>query len=388
MEANNSNTELVSPGLTSTPRACSPEKRILFLKTHKTGSSTITNIFFRYGDLRNLSFVLSDGTLLGWPKRFQLKFPRLLQSKAPNILCSHARFNQKPMNWLFPKQTSKYVTILRNPVDNFESVFRYMKLGSPLGVGNGPDSLQTFLENGVSFGKFKTVKASPLVRNPLLYDLGLSFKYYQNLTAVNEYIQFLDKEFDLVMIMDYFDESLVLMKRLLCWQMEDILYLKLNERQDKEKDTVLNDDVRENVKSWNKADVLLFEYFNKSFWRKIENDGESFYKELTIFRERKSEIKRACVTNETSLQRVYAGKLVKGYSIRTDLPKGLQTICEKMTISENSYLAYLRKKHDQGLEKEMEEDEETWDREQDLVYESVQPVRRSHGLLQKQFERP
>ena len=269
LEGDNANKELFSP-------ECSPEEHILFLKTHKTGSSTITNIFFRYGDLRDLSFVLSDDTRLGWPRRFQVTFPRLLQSKSPNILCSHARFNQKPMNWLFPKQTSKYITILRNPVDNFESVFRYMKLGLPLGVRDGPDSLQTFLKNVVSFGKFKTVKASPLIRNPLLYDLGLSFKYYQNLTAVNEYIQFLDKEFDLVMIMDYFDESLVLMKRLLCWQMEDILYLKLNERHDKEKDTVLTDDVRENVKRWNKADVLLFEHFNRSFWKKIENEGESF----------------------------------------------------------------------------------------------------------------
>ena len=268
------------------------------------------------------------------------------------------------MNWLFPKQTSKYITILRNPVDNFESVFRYMELGYSLGVRNGPDSLQTFLKNGVSFGKFKSLKASPLVRNPLLYDLGLSFKYYQNLTAVNEYIQFLDKEFDLVMIMDYFDESLVLVKRLLCWQMEDILYLK----------SVLTDDVRENVRRWNKADVLLFEYFNKSFWKKIENEGESLYKELNIFRERKSDMKRTCVTNESRLQTVYAGKLVKGYSIRTDLSKGLQTICEKMAISENSYLAYFIKKQDERLDKEMEEDKETWEVDQDLVYEPVQPV--------------
>ena len=145
--------------------------------------------------------------------------------------------------------------------------------------------------------------------------MGLSFKYY----AVNEYIQFLDKEFDLVMIMDYFDESLLLMKRLLCWQMEDILYLKLNERQDEEKDTVLTDDVRENVKRWNKADVLLFEYFNKSFWKKIENEGETFNKELNTFRQKNWEIKRACVTNGTRLQTIYKGKKAKGYVIRNDL---------------------------------------------------------------------
>lgn len=49
-----------------------------------------------------------------------------------------------------------------------------------------------------------------------MFDLGLSYRYFQNYTAVKNYINFLNKEFDLVMIMDYFDESLVLLKRLLC----------------------------------------------------------------------------------------------------------------------------------------------------------------------------
>lgn len=135
------------------------------------------------------------------------------------------------MNWLFPKATCKYVTILRNPVDNFESAFRYMNMGRRIGIGNDPESLKNFLTHGISFTKMRQ-KAEPLIRNPLMFDLGLSFKHYQNITAVNEYIRFLGKEFDLVMIMEYFDESLVLMKRLLCWEIEDILYLKLNERQD------------------------------------------------------------------------------------------------------------------------------------------------------------
>ncbi|KAJ7388715.1 hypothetical protein OS493_035993 [Desmophyllum pertusum] len=156
--------------------------------------------------------------------------------------------------------------------------------------------------------------------------------------------------------------------------MDDILFLKLNERQDEEKDTILTNDVRENIKRWNKADVLLFEYFNKSFWDKIENEGENFYKELATFRARKSEIKRACVTNETHLQTVYAAKRVKGYSIRSDLPKGLKTLCNKFTISENAYLAYLRGKHNERLEKDVDEDKESWDLSKDLVYEPVQPV--------------
>lgn len=293
------------------------------------------------------------------------------------------------MNLLFPKAISKYVTILRNPVDNFESVFNYMELGNRIGLGNGPESLKMFLsQHGVPFKTMRKLKNEwVLIRNPLLHDLGLSFKFYQNVTAINEYIQFLDKEFDLVMMTDYFDESLVLMKRLLCWQMEDILYLKLNERQEKEKNTALTDEVRENIIRWNKADVMLFEYFNKTFWKRIKNEGESFREELTIFRQKKREIKQACVTNENRLQHLYSRRYVKGYALKSDLPEGLQNLCEKLTISENRYLNYLRRKkkvQNETIEvepfnyteinQELKEDEESWDLAKDLVYEPVKLV--------------
>ena len=34
--------------------------QIAFAKTHKTGSSTLQNIFFRYGDRNNLNFALPE----------------------------------------------------------------------------------------------------------------------------------------------------------------------------------------------------------------------------------------------------------------------------------------------------------------------------------------
>ena len=75
------------------------------------------------------------------------------------------------------------------------------------------------------------------------------------------------------MIMDYFDESLVLLKRLLCWEIDDILYVKLNERKDNEKATRLSGRVHYNIRRWNKADVLLFNYFNATFWKKSRKGG-------------------------------------------------------------------------------------------------------------------
>ena len=40
----------------------------------------------------------------------------------------------------------------------------------------------------------------------------------------------LDAQFDLVLILERFDESLVLLQDLMCWPTEDIVYLKQNER--------------------------------------------------------------------------------------------------------------------------------------------------------------
>ena len=73
---------------------------------------------------------------------------------------------------------------------------------------------------------------------------------------------FLKQEFDLVMLMEYFDESLVLLKRRFCWKMEDILYFELNERMGIEKQDVTSQ-VREQIRKWNSADVLLYDAFNQ-----------------------------------------------------------------------------------------------------------------------------
>ncbi|XP_078342182.1 galactosylceramide sulfotransferase-like [Oculina patagonica] len=369
----------ISTNQEATVRKCSPTQQVLFLKTHKTGSTTIANIFFRYGDSRDLSFVLGQDTLIGWPRRFQVSFALPFDGPQPNFLCSHTRYNQKPMNYLFPKTNSKYVTILRNPVDQFESIFNYMGLGDIYGFGRDPRrSLQEFLATGIEFEDVFEKEATRLVRNPMLFDLGLGFKFHQNATAVKEYIAFLDKEFDLIMITDYFDESVVLLKRLLCWELDDVLYFKSNERQDKERAVDLSEEVKENIKRWNAADQLLFDFFNQTFWYKIKMEGEGFYDDLAAFRQKKEQIRRLCLSNGTSLQLQYGHKYVKGVSLKQNLNAKTREHCEKMTRSENSYLTYLRRKRSMRLAalsaaaaNERNEEMTSWDVASDLKYTPI-----------------
>lgn len=343
---------------------CSPVDKVLFLKTHKTGGSTITNILNRYGNSNNLTFVLPRQKQLFtflWPARFRLSYTAPLYDFGANILCNHARFNKKPMNYLFPKGTSRYITILRDPTAQYESVFNFMHLAKPLGFKDEEDPLGTFLKFPLPFQEMrplmKQTLALHLVRNPMLFDLGLDFRYFQNVTAVERYLNFLDKEFDLIMIMEYFDESLLLLKRLLCWEMKDILYFKLNERQDKQKRKFMSQEVQEDIKSWNKGDFMLYRYFNRTFWKKVKAEGPSFQKELKIFRRRNKALTRACLEKGNFLDEAYTGVYVKGYSLKKNVPKEKKIVCESMMKNEISYVKYFRENMKKRIENIEEPDE-------------------------------
>ena len=74
---------------------CDAKINIVLLKTHKTGSSTVQNILYRFGDARGLSFVLpSVDVYMGNPAYFSTRY--IVQTKGGyNILANHARFHKE-----------------------------------------------------------------------------------------------------------------------------------------------------------------------------------------------------------------------------------------------------------------------------------------------------
>ena len=92
----------------------------------------------------------------------------------------------------------------------------------------------------------------------------------EDTSAIQKAIEILSQSFDLVMISDYFEESMILLKHLNCWEIEDVLYLITNSRSEKEK---ISQDYAEKIYSWNKADTMIYNHFNKTFWKTIEVYG-------------------------------------------------------------------------------------------------------------------
>ena len=64
--------------------------------------------------------------------------------------------------------------------------------------------------------------SSIIGKNQQLWDLGTTDIEMEDAGTVQAKISRFDSEFDLVLIAEYFDESLVLLAQILCWDLSDV----------------------------------------------------------------------------------------------------------------------------------------------------------------------
>jgi hypothetical protein len=283
------------------------EKRhVAFLKVHKTGSSTVQNIFLRFGDSRNLTFILAhDDVSLA-----ESKFPNMIsyqnslteKNVVPppagrhfEILCCHVIYNRTQFQKFLPKDTA-YIGLVRDPITRLESSFRY-------------------------FNMYPTAKLSDFAANPFHYDKGLhsmsnnrmAFEFGfplclfpnskekpENLQqAIEEYITKLMTEFDLIMINERMDESLVLLKRVLNWHTKDIMYMKQLVAKHETRRFVEGD--IKNLKAHLYLDFALYQRALSEFLNRVEALGEDFQEEVNLFSDEKEKVHNFCSHREKEI---------------------------------------------------------------------------------------
>ncbi|XP_076145012.1 galactose-3-O-sulfotransferase 3 [Alosa pseudoharengus] len=288
-------------GLTMTAPGKPKHTSVAFLKTHKTASSTVQNILFRFAERHNLTVALpvpSCGHQFCYPHMFSGRFVHP-HTVPPDILTSHTRLNVGEMRRLMPNGT-RYVTILREPAAMFESLFSYYNqhCQSFHRVPNG--SLEEFLRHPTLYYRAEE-KDSMYARNTVAFDLG-GDKDHQP-AGDGEYVQGfvarMESVFSLVMIAEHFDESLVLLRRLLNWEPEDVLYLKLNMRTEESRLT-LHGPAPAQIRAWNWLDSALYDHFNATLWRQLEQLGRPCVeRELRLMRRAQESLVRECFGEDT-----------------------------------------------------------------------------------------
>ncbi|KAH3697173.1 galactosylceramide sulfotransferase-like [Dreissena polymorpha] len=209
------------------------QRSLVFIKVHKTGSSTIANILQRYGHRNELNFALPNKTVGEIRYNYfggiggTLDRSKMIPSKKNrpnsgfNILFNHVIYNWTAFVEIFPPNNSSYVTMIREPVSHFESALLYFVHDNIFNVAT--ENTTAYLENPAAYEPEDAYIS--FTNNRQALDLGIPPRHLRNAKYAETYIKLLDKTMHLVMITEYFDESLIMLKRKFSLQLRDIIYI-------------------------------------------------------------------------------------------------------------------------------------------------------------------
>ncbi|NP_001247706.1 galactose-3-O-sulfotransferase 4 [Macaca mulatta] len=410
----------LAPSLRPALLSCPPRQRLVFLKTHKSGSSSVLSLLHRYGDRHGLRFALPARYQFGYPRLFQASRvkgyrPQTGGTQLPfHILCHHMRFNLKEVLQVMPSD-SFFFSIVRDPAALARSAFSYYK--STSSAFRKSPSLAAFLANPRAFYR-PGARGDHYARNLLWFDFGLPFPPEKRAKRGNlhpprdpdprqlqvlpsgagpraqtlnpnalihpvstvadhrsqisspasfdlgssSFIQWglawLDSVFDLVMVAEYFDESLVLLADALCWGLDDVVGFMHNAQAGRKQDlstfsntglTAEDQQLTARARAWNNLDWALYVHFNRSLWARIEKYGQRrLQTAVAELRARREALAKHClaggeasdpkyITDHRFRPFQFGSAKVLGYILRSGLSPQDQEECERLATPELQY---------------------------------------------------
>ncbi|XP_037094319.1 galactosylceramide sulfotransferase-like isoform X2 [Pollicipes pollicipes] len=323
---------------------CVPRDSIFFLKTHKCASSTVQNILMRYGEKHSLNFVLgSTGNYVGSPTPFNRLFiPDWLWPRSGkfDVFAHHTRLHVAETRRVMQDHAA-WVTILRDPVAQFESAFDYYHFAIPQ---HWNMTLRQFialpLERKQALAR---IGHGRFGGSQMAFDLGYDPAIVSEPRLVQAMLDDLDKAFDLVMIAEMMDESLVLLRQLMCWSTDDVIYLTKNARFDALRTPMSRAD-RAALEEFLELDMILYRHFRQRLAQQIAAVPiATFLARTEALVARCLHYKQRCVASEAK------GSELQGQQHEiTDRVKGYRLIdssdwmCSRLGMAEIGYTDLLR----------------------------------------------
>ncbi|XP_060077606.1 galactosylceramide sulfotransferase-like [Ylistrum balloti] len=274
-----------------------PVQHIAFVKVHKAASTTVQNIFLRYGYENDLVFALPRaGSTISVQQTVRSD---MILPPPPNrpydIICSHVRYNREAFSKIMPNDT-KYIGVVREPFRHFQSNLQYYRQRSVLKIPGNRPVLEYLLHND----KYMTFGGNiPTTYNRMAFDFGFpdALFWSKNFTNIHQHLLKLDKEMDLVIITEYFDESIVLMRRLLNWDLKYVLYGKLNSKRKKDPRLEIGPEEETLYKNWAHIDYELYNFFLNKLKNKLNQQPSDFFEELDYFRRTRTKYDNYCISS-------------------------------------------------------------------------------------------
>ena len=369
MAASSNESIVKSPRLFRNARM-SEARQVVFIKIHKAASSTMQNIFIRFAMARNLSLLLPRREKVTSVSEFRPTIhPQLIipqpEGQPFDILCNHVIYNKRVIAQFVPESAAR-VAILREPLKQALSALEYYTKYFPYaGIRNGymqyqNDPINGFLQHPEAFMTLS--RTWPIntcfINNRMSLDLGFPTKNFENAKRDKRvrrtFITSLENDFDLMLISDYFEESLVLLKRYLSWTMKDILYVKINVAKHEPKsawarEPVLNASAHYAFHQWNIIDIELYDHFFPLFLKKIKSE-HLFFEEVRAFKDIQKRVDLFCLHDRTSeLMRVQSSVWTKEFTVS-------KSDCELITMNEPKIVKIAREKQLERYKKYLNEE--------------------------------
>ena len=245
-----------------------PVQHIYYLKIHKTGSSTIFAILAEYCRTHGLlpllpvhSHINQQTPLL--PEQQLMLSPKIQQY---DMVFNHHVYDPAILTYLHDDVFR--LTMLRDPFKHFVSsiiYFRRFDIKYLQRFNHLKDPITVFLKQPSAF----EVKGfDSYTNNRQSVDLGYDIRKYSfsNDSYIKHFIQQTEKRFHLILITEYFLESIVVLRRALNWFTQDVIFFVKNALP--ESQTVLanmTDWHRERHKMFSQPDIQLYQHFLSVF---------------------------------------------------------------------------------------------------------------------------
>ncbi|XP_070545849.1 galactosylceramide sulfotransferase-like [Ptychodera flava] len=278
--------------VTSSTRSCKPLTKFVFVKPEKTGGSTVSSLLLRFGMKNKLVAALKKLTIEDYLIRLDKKNHRLgilyyncSDFPGYDYICLHIdMYDRLSLKRIIPN--AKYFTIVRSPYTHLKSRFYYSRRGMNLAMS--PDPFARYLSDLLE--DIKVDKSLLHWTNSFSTRFGLDV--YANKTSSLAALERLNGELDLVMLLEYFDESLVLLKKTMCWNFEDVIYnsCKVHTKYQ----PPINNQMRDIITELSPADIRLYNFFNNTFWRRVANYDSDFEADLAKLRSVQNAAKVRC----------------------------------------------------------------------------------------------
>ena len=190
----------------------------------------------------------------------------------------HMEYGKEFLRPMLPSDTV-FISTLREPMSRLKSSLYFRSLYKSL-ENTDEDPVLKFLSMHEMYKDWWSF-------NHMHHFLNLPRKSVYNEDPVGyvKYFKQIEAEVPLMGIAEFYDASLIYIRRRLCWETKDIMYLRLKSADRGKKDlTVYNASVIAKHRQYNPVDYALYDYFNQSFHHKLRQEPSDFWAELHYFR--------------------------------------------------------------------------------------------------------